>query len=55
LNLRVLLATPRDVRRARLLEREGEAYREDWEGRWAVAEEHSFGSVMTPERFDLVL
>ena len=31
LDLRVLLDTPRDVRRQRLLEREGEAYRSEWE------------------------
>jgi uridine kinase len=55
LDLRVVLDTPSDVRRARLLEREGESYREDWEGRWSAAEAHYFGAVMTPDRFDLVL
>jgi uridine kinase len=55
LDLRVLLDTPRDVRRARLLEREGEEYRDDWEARWSVAEDHYFGTLMTPDRFDLVL
>lgn len=55
LDLRVLLTTPRDVRRQRLLEREGEAYRSEWEARWSVAEEYYFGSVMPPPRFDLIL
>lgn len=55
LDLRVLLDVPRDVRRRQLLEREGDAYRTDWEGRWSVAEDHYFGSVMPPENFDLVL
>jgi uridine kinase len=55
LDLRVLLDVPRDVRRRRLLEREGDAYRAAWEARWSAAEDHYFGTVMTPERFDLVL
>ena len=55
LDLRVLLDTPADVRRQRLLEREGEAYRTDWEARWSAAEEHYFGTVMPPSRFDLIL
>lgn len=54
-DLRVLLDVPRDVRRRRLLEREGEEYRSDWEGRWSEAEESYFGSVMPSRRFDLVL
>ena len=55
LDLRVLLDTPCDVRRQRLLEREGEAYRSEWEARWSVAEEYYFGTVMPPSRFDLIL
>lgn len=55
LDLRVLLDTPCDVRRQRLLDREGEAYRSEWEARWSVAEEHYFGTVMPPSRFDLIL
>lgn len=55
LDLRVLLDTPRDVRRQRLLDREGEAYRADWEARWSMAEEHYFTTVMPPACFDLVL
>ncbi|MEO5838811.1 MAG: hypothetical protein ABIQ73_11355 [Acidimicrobiales bacterium] len=51
----MLLDIPRDVRRRQLLEREGEDYRSDWESRWSVAEDHYFGTVMPPERFDLVL
>lgn len=55
LDVLVLLDVPRDVRRAQLLAREGEHYRADWEGRWSSAEDVYFGSVMPPERFDLVL
>lgn len=55
LDLRVLLDVPCDVRRRQLLKREGEAYRADWEARWSAAEDHYFGTVMPPDRFDLVL
>ena len=55
LDLRMLLDVPHDVRRRQLLEREGAAYRADWEARWSAAEDYYFGSVMTPGRFDLVL
>ena len=51
----VLLDPPRDVRRAQLLAREGDAYRDDWEGRWSEAEQLYFGRVMPEDRFDLVL
>lgn len=55
LQLRVLLDLPAEVRRAQLLAREGEAYRADWEGRWAEAEDHYFGATMPPAAFDLVV
>ena len=55
LDLRMLLDVPRELRRRQLLEREGAAYRADWEARWSTAENYYFGSVMTPGRFDLVL
>lgn len=55
LDLRVLLDVPREVRRAQLLAREGEAYRAEWEGRWHSAEEHYFGTIMPPSNFDLIL
>jgi uridine kinase len=55
LDLRVLIDVPSELRRARLLEREGEEYRADWEGRWAEAEDHYFATVMTSDRFDLVV
>jgi uridine kinase len=55
LDVRVLLDVPRDVRRRQLLEREGGTYRADWEARWSSAEDHYFDTVMTPDRFDLVL
>jgi uridine kinase len=52
---RVLLTVPRDVRRARLLRREGERYRAEWEARWAEAEDLYFDVLMPPAVFDLVL
>lgn len=55
LDLRVLLHIPHEVRRRQLLAREGDDHRPDWDARWSAAEDHYFGSVMTPDRFDLVL
>jgi uridine kinase len=55
LDLTVLLDTPSEIRRARLLQREGAEYRSDWEARWSSAEEHYFGQVMPPRAFDLVI
>lgn len=55
LDLRVLLDVPPEVRRRQLLQREGDVYRDEWEARWSMAEDHYFGTVMPPERFDLVL
>jgi len=55
LTVRVLLDTPDPIRRQRLLEREGEQYRAEWEARWARAEEHYFDAVMSEARFDLVV
>ena len=55
LTLRVLLEVPRDVRRARLLRREGARYRAEWEARWTAAEDHYFGTLMPRHAFDLVI
>ena len=55
LDLRVLLAVPRTLRRARLLQREGEAHDTAWDARWAAAEAHYFRHEMPPKHFDLVL
>ena len=38
-----------------LLARSGDDHRPDWDARWSAAEDHYFGTVMTPDRFDLVL
>ena len=53
--LRVLLHVPRDVRRERLLHREGERDRAEWEARWGEAEDLYFERLMPPDAFDLVL
>lgn len=55
LDVRILLDTPPEQRRRQLLEREGDHYRTDWEARWSAAEDHYFGVVMPPHRFDHVL
>jgi len=55
LTLRILLNTPPLIRRQRLLEREGEQYRAEWEARWACAEGQYFESVMREAAFDLVV
>ena len=34
---------------------EGDEYRTDWEARWSAAEDHDFGRIMPPDRFDHVL
>jgi hypothetical protein len=51
----VLLDVPRETRRERLLLREGERYRAEWEARWSEAEDLYFEQLMPPESFDLVL
>ena len=55
LDLRVLFDVQRQTRRERLLRREGEPYRGEWEARWAEAEDLYFEELMPPEAFDLVL
>ena len=55
LDLKVLLEVPDDVRRARLLAREGDDHDVAWDARWAEAEGHYFAIVMPPSAFDLVL
>ncbi len=55
LDVLVLLDTPPQQRRRQLLEREGDEYRTDWEARWSAAEDHYFGTIMPPDRFDHVL
>lgn len=55
LDVLVLLDPPTEVRRRQLLAREGDTYRTEWEGRWAEAEDQYFGTLMPPDRFDLVI
>lgn len=55
LDVSVLLQAPIELRRRQLRQREGDAYRRDWEARWSAAEDYYFCVVMPPERFDLVL
>jgi len=54
-DLRVLLDAPAELRRAQLIDREGEDYRAEWNARWDEAEQWYFGEVMPAESFDLVL
>ncbi len=55
IDVRVLVVIDEDVRRQRLIERDGEDYNADWDARWRSAEDHYFGSVATRDSFDLVL
>lgn len=55
LDLRVLIEAPPDLRRDRLVLREGKDFRTDWNDRWSEAEDWYFSRVMPPETFDLVL
>ena len=54
-DLRVLLDAPAGLRRERLIEREGEDYREEWNARWDEAEQWYFDRVAPPASFDLVI
>ncbi len=54
-DVRVLLDTPPAIRRRQLLQREGDAYRSEWEARWGEAEDFYFGTVVPADGFDLVL
>lgn len=54
-HLRVLLDAPTDLRKMRLVQREGEDYRVDWNRRWDDAEHWYFAAVMPPDSFDLVI
>lgn len=55
LDLRVLLEVRHDLRRRRLIEREGSDHDPAWDRRWSEAEDHYFASVMPDDRFDLIL
>ena len=55
LDLTVLLHVESGVRLDRLLERDGQPYRDDWLARWTEAEDYYFSVVRPPESFDLVL
>jgi uridine kinase len=55
LDLTVLVTLDDEVRRSRLLDREGDEHEPAWDARWAEAEAHYFETVVPPDRFDLVL
>jgi uridine kinase len=55
IDLRVLVDAPAQLRRSRVLEREGRDEYETWEQRWGGADEHYFAEVMPPGAFDLEL
>ncbi|HSJ84382.1 MAG TPA: hypothetical protein VLA91_11245 [Acidimicrobiia bacterium] len=54
-DLRVLYEAPADIRRRRIVEREGEDHRTEWNARWEEAERWYFTEVMPPGAFDLVV
>ncbi len=55
LDLTVLMRTDDDLRRQRLLEREGPSFMERWYAIWDEAESYYFGDVRPPSSFDVVL
>jgi len=54
-DLSILVTLPDDVRLARLKQREGEDLLSEWQSIWDEAEELYFGTVRTPEDFDMVI
>jgi uridine kinase len=51
----VLLTLDDDVRRARLVKREGAPYMASWQALWESAEDHYFSAVRKPESYDVVI
>jgi uridine kinase len=54
-DLRVLYDASAEVRRQRIVEREGGDHRTDWNDRWEEAEQWYFSRIMPSEEFDMVL
>jgi len=54
-DLRVLYDAVADVRRQRIVEREGEDHRAAWNWRWEEAEQWYFSKAMPRSAFDLVI
>jgi uridine kinase len=54
-DIRVLYEAPAGIRRRRIVEREGEDHRTEWNRRWEAAEQWYFGNVMPRSAFDLVI
>lgn len=52
---RVLLDVPAEVRRVRLLRREGDDHLPEWDERWSEAEDRYFGQILRAEDVDLVI
>ena len=55
LDLTVLVDTPEEVRRARLIAREDAVFLARWHERWDAAESYYFGRVRPAESFDVVV
>jgi uridine kinase len=55
IDLSILVTLPDVVRRARLMQREGEEFMSEWHAIWDEAEEFYFGAVRPPETFDVVI
>lgn len=51
----ILLTMPEEERVKRVIEREGEAYSEDWHNTWQESMNHYFLTLSPPESFDLVV
>ena len=55
IDITVLITCREDLRRERLLQREGEEFVSEWHSVWNEAEKYYYSEVRTPDMFDLVV
>lgn len=55
IDLTVLVTLGDEIRRQRIMEREGEDWTEEWFAVWDAAEELYFGTLRPPDAFDIVI
>lgn len=55
INLTVLVTLPEEVRRRRLVDREGAEWMTTWHRVWDEAEDHYFSRMRPPGQFDIVI
>ncbi len=55
IEFKILVESAEDIRRCRLLQREGKAFMENWHSIWDVSEDHYFTKISPPDTFDIVV